>query len=210
MSLSDSDQQRLTAALDQLETERRRREDEKVAAGEAVRVPLLPVIWREDEDIDAAIERLKAREIEKLRAAGETREVLFEPPDFSAIVTGVPRNGEFGKWKYETFRAYPDRYATTRTVIPRNEIDDTPAPVPLEWKRVQTQFSPPDERSCGIVVEGARAVAGNQLHVRDHEGRTWVTPLNGDPDVQARKLLREKFGKHQAFNQPIHYPPRYH
>ena len=35
--------------------------------------------------------------------------------------------------------------------------------------------------------------------------------LNGDPDVQARRLLREKYGQNHAFNAPIHYPPRsYH
>jgi hypothetical protein len=84
-------------------------------------------------------------------------------------------------------------------------------PAPLEWKPIQTQVSPSDERSCGIVIEGARAVCGSQLHVRDHEGRTWMIALNGDPDVQARKLLREKFGKHHAFYQPINYPTgRYH
>jgi hypothetical protein len=32
-----------------------------------------------------------------------------------------------------------------------------------------------------------------------------------NPEILARRLLREKFGKHHAFNQPIHYPPRsYH
>jgi hypothetical protein len=30
-------------------------------------------------------------------------------------------------------------------------------------------------------------------------------------EAAARRLLREKFGKHHAFNQPIHYPSRsYH
>jgi hypothetical protein len=206
---NESDAQRLAAALEQLEIERRRREDEKVAAGEAVRVPLQPVVEREDEDIDTAIERLKAREIEKLRANGETREIVFEKPDYSVIVTGVPRHGEYGKRKPELLEAqYPSRY---ETVQPREEAPPPSKPASLEWKRVQTQFSPPDERSCGIIVEGARAIAGNQLHVRDHAGQTWVIPLNGDPDVQARRLLREKFAKNHAFNAPIHYPPRsYH
>jgi hypothetical protein len=70
-----------------------------------------------------------------------------------------------------------------------------------------------DERSCGLVIEGAYAVCGDQLHVRDHEGKSWTVALKpGDnPEILARKLLREKFGKHHAFNQPIHYPPRsYH
>jgi hypothetical protein len=76
-------------------------------------------------------------------------------------------------------------------------------PAPLEWKPIETQVSPPDERSCGIVVEGAHAVCGDQLHVRDHEGKSWRVALKpGDnPDILARKLLREKFGKHHAFNQ---------
>jgi hypothetical protein len=84
---------------------------------------------------------------------------------------------------------------------------------PLEWTPIQTQVGPPDERSCGIVIEGPYAVRGDQFHVRDHEGRSWTVALKpGDnPEILARKLLREKFGKHHAFSQPIHYPPRsYH
>jgi hypothetical protein len=59
-----------------------------------------------------------------------------------------------------------------------------------------------------IVIEGTYAVCGDQLHVRDHEGRSWTVVLKpGDnAEILARKLLREKFGKHHAFNQPIHYP----
>jgi hypothetical protein len=81
----------------------------------------------------------------------------------------------------------------------------------LEELRTPTAIGcPPDERSCGIVIEGAYALCGDQLHVRDHEGRSWTVALKpGDnPEILARKLLREKFGKHHAFNQPIHYPPR--
>jgi hypothetical protein len=207
---NESDAQRLAAALEQLEIERRRREDERVAAGEAIRVPLIPVVGCVEEDIDAVIASLRAHEIERLRANGEKRDIIFEESD--VIVTGVPRpKGGSGKWKDETFQAFPNRYATARTVAPRNDIDTpAPAPAPLEWTKVQTQFSPPDERSCGIIIEGARAVAENQLHVRDHAGQTWTIPLNGDPDVQARRLLREKFGK-SSFNAPIHYLPRsYH
>jgi hypothetical protein len=63
------------------------------------------------------------------------------------------------------------------------------------------------ERSCGIIIEGARAIDGNQLHVRDHEGRIWTVPLGpgDDPEVAARRLLREKFAKHHAFYQTINY-----
>jgi hypothetical protein len=208
---NESDAQRLAAALEQLEIERLRRADERVASGEAIRVPAPVAVAREGEDIDTAIQRLRARKIEELRAAGEKREIVFEESDISVIWTGVPRHGEFGKWKHELFEAFPDRYAMTTTTPPRKEAPAPSEPASLQWESIQTQFSPPDERSCGIIIEGARAVAGNQLHVRDHAGQTWVIPLNGDPDVQARRLLREKYGKNHAFNAPIHYPPRsYH
>jgi endonuclease YncB( thermonuclease family) len=61
-----------------------------------------------------------------------------------------------------------------------------------------------------MVIEGARAVDGDQLHVRDHEGRTWTIAFKpgDDPEVGARRLLREKFGKHHAFYQTIYYPVR--
>ena len=122
---NESDAQRLAAALEQLEIERRRREDERVAAGEAIRVPLIPVVGCLEEDIDAVIAGLKAHEIERLRANGEKREIIFE--ESPVIVTGVPRpKGGPGKWKDETFKAFPDRYVTT-TAPPRKE-----APAPSE------------------------------------------------------------------------------
>jgi hypothetical protein len=65
----------------------------------------------------------------------------------------------------------------------------------------------------GIDCDRLLRECGDQLHVRDHEGRSWTVALKpGDnAEMLARKLLREKFGKHHAFNQPIHYPPRsYH
>jgi hypothetical protein len=66
----------------------------------------------------------------------------------------------------------------------------------------------PDERSCGVIIEGSCAIRASQLHVRDHEGREWTVPLAPDdnPEIRARKLLREKFGKHTAFYSPIKYP----
>ncbi len=215
--LTDAEKQKLAAALEQLETERRRREDEKIAAGEAIRVPFAPVVGCPGEDIDAVIERLKAREIEKLRANGETREILFEePPECSVIVTGVPRNGEFTKWKQESFGAeYPSRYATTRTVPPRKDAHTCPdAPAALVWTRFLTTIAAPkDERDCGIVAEARYTVDGKMLHVEDQQGRIFSQEIRPGDNVEhaARRLLREKFGKHHAFNAPIHYPPRsYH
>jgi hypothetical protein len=52
--LTDAERQKLAAALEQLESERRRREDEKIAAGTAVRLPLR-VILHPGEDKDSAL-----------------------------------------------------------------------------------------------------------------------------------------------------------
>jgi hypothetical protein len=44
-----------TAAIERLEAEKRRRQDEKVAKGEAVRVQFIPPVVRPDEVADAVI-----------------------------------------------------------------------------------------------------------------------------------------------------------
>jgi hypothetical protein len=91
--LTDSEKQKFAAALEQLQEEKRRRIDEKIAKGEAIRVPFLVVIGTPQE-ADAAIENGKARKLAELREAGETREVYFEPVmGLEAIITGVPRTG---------------------------------------------------------------------------------------------------------------------
>ena len=95
------------------------------------------------------------------------------------IVTGVPRSPDYcarGHLIGSDDAGAVDQKILPKVPPPRNDYGTKVAPAepaPLEWTKVQTQVSPPDERSCGIIIEGARAVAGNQLHVRDHEGRTW-------------------------------------
>jgi hypothetical protein len=213
---NDAERQKLAAALEQLEIEKRAREDARIEAGGAVRVPLVAVVPA-GVDHDKALEEMKAHKIAALRADGDTREVLFEEP--FVIETGVPRPETPPDWqpppmsdKDPAHSVHADR----RAAAIEAETKPPPAPVAepeLEWKRVQTQVSPPDERSCGVIIEGSCAVRGSQLHVRDHSGREWTVPLapSDNPEIRARKLLREKFGKHHAFNAPIHYPPRsYH
>ena len=84
----------------ELEEEKQRRIDEKIAKGEAIRVPFeairVPflVVVGTPEEADAAIENGKARKLAEVREAGETREVYFEPVmGVEAIITGVPRAG---------------------------------------------------------------------------------------------------------------------
>jgi len=95
--LTDPETQKLQAALEQLESERQRRIDERIEKGEVVRV--LPVVVGLHDGSEAA----KAAEVAKSQAAGETREVHFGQPmldadgreidRLAAIITGVPRVG---------------------------------------------------------------------------------------------------------------------
>src|ERR1700757_621319 len=115
MSRAPTDPEKLAAAIQQLEAERRRREDERIAAGTAIREPLLVVVPPDAEETDKLIEETKAARLAALRAQGDGREILFREPEL--LLTGVPRSDDFGKWKYEHFEPqYPSRYAASSTV----------------------------------------------------------------------------------------------
>jgi hypothetical protein len=83
----------IAAAIAKLEAEKQSPIEDKIAKGEAVRVPSIVV------GSPASANAEKARRLAELRAAGETREVIFgfKPADGSdareVIVTGVPRAG---------------------------------------------------------------------------------------------------------------------
>lgn len=81
------DDEVITKAIDRLRTEKQRRIAEKIEKGLAVRVPPLVVGYPE------AIDAVRAREVTRLRAAGETREIIFGDDEIEVIVTGVPRRG---------------------------------------------------------------------------------------------------------------------
>jgi hypothetical protein len=80
------DPEKLAIALSQLEAERERRIEAKVAEDKAIREPLIVVLGG-PEDIDAKVEGARAARLAKLR--GEKREVVF---DTQVIITGVPRS----------------------------------------------------------------------------------------------------------------------
>jgi hypothetical protein len=65
----------------------------------------------------------------------------------------------------------------------------------------------------GVIAEGWFSVVGGELRVEDWRGRMFAHPIAPGDDVAAlaRKALREKFGQHHSFDQPINYPRRsYH
>jgi hypothetical protein len=174
---------KLRAALETLKAERNRRTTEKLESGELqVKVIGCPDAHESaaNEDPDAPITR---------------------------IVTGVPRNGEFGNWKHEPVLAqYPDRYAATPARAPRPPAKR--ATVASEWKPFHVTVTPPSERDMGMIIEARYAIAGGELRL-DFQGRIYAERLgpNDDPLVVARRLLRQKYGRHDEFFGRINYPP---
>ena len=88
--MDDIDHNKLDAALERLEAERERRLAEKIEAGEIIEVPLC-VVAGSQAGACAQVEQAKADKLAELRAAGETREVVF---DVTTVATGVCRHGE--------------------------------------------------------------------------------------------------------------------
>jgi hypothetical protein len=70
----------------------------------------------------------------------------------------------------------------------------------------------PSEKSCGTVVEGTWTIQGDVIKVRDLEGRLFTERIAPGDNAEhvARKLLREKHGKHSSFYGPIRYARSYH
>ena len=204
------DPNKLEQAIEQLEAERERRIQAKLEAGEAVRG--IPAVVGGAEDIG----ELPSRD-------SEGREIVFGADDITHIITGVPRAGRDDKYiaaigsaiergEYEAPNkplAYQPPVETSKTPAPSKP---TPQPErPPEPRRIVAQVREClDNDDAGEIVEGFYDVKGGILYVWDAQNNS---PLGNQPikpgdniEFMARKLLREKSGKHSSFYQPIRYP----
>jgi hypothetical protein len=201
------------AAIERLEAEKQRRRDEKIAKGEAVLAPLCVVLGvASDEEVTAEIEAVKAREVVRLREAGERREIIFEEP--LVLITGVPGCDESldvepAAKEHETCRV-DDFGARRRVSEALNAVDkpmpNSPAPVsaeepePLEGHRypIWVQVAAPTDTDPGSVIEGTYTLAeGGVLRVYDVDGNPIGTehlPPDANAAAVARRVLREKKG----------------
>jgi hypothetical protein len=205
----DPERQKVLAALEQLESEKRAREDEKIAAGAARRVPLIAVV-RAGGDPDKAIEEQKALQVAAARADGFTGEILFE--EALTIHTGVPRHGITPPdWRPGPMSEKDPSHPAHRREAKAKAAAAPPAPAPkatpIEWKPVRVTASPPSERDMGLVIDAKYYIANGEL-VLDLAGRLYATPIApGDQELAvARRLLRQKYG-HNEFYGRINYPP---
>jgi hypothetical protein len=207
------------AALEQLEAEKRRRIDEKIAKGEAIRAESPFIVGVPDLDLDYTAVRRDA----------DGREIYPAEP-FAVIVTGVPRPGrddkcvaqfEYAKQDPEAVRQHEKeaaaRVAAFHEGAKSHEPEYKPPPMSkpeelpeLEWRGVWVQVKgpDPDRNFPGEIAEARYAVLNNVLYVEDAQGRRLgVQELTAEEDAGAvaRGIARKKLGGEKFFA-AIAYP----
>jgi hypothetical protein len=202
----DAPTDKLRAALEHLEAVQAQRLAERIELGELVSVPLF-IVAASEAEARAKIEETKADKLEELRAAGETREVVF---DVTTIATGVARPGEATgpAWKPTA----PPYLPRSSSVAPPNEeevIREAPAPVIETYVQVQTRQCHGDG-DAGEISEGWYSIDGRVVTVTDANGKyvgSRAMIAGEDARVVAKQLLREKKQpESENFNRPLSYP----
>jgi hypothetical protein len=223
------DPDKLAAALERLEAERDRRLNERLEKGEAVRAPVIVV--GAEVSIDAAHNRM----IDRLRAAGEKREIVcpqYETQEdgelreaIDVIITGVPRAGR-----------EPDNYTPPPSVEPpapyssiydrrspptagrqarvdhvvddvKPPIERTEPPTAPEGKRIWAQTAQPSQANPGgSIAEGSYRVEGALLTVEDLRGNLLGrAAVKPGDDVEAMARKILREKKVNDFYRPIYH-----
>jgi hypothetical protein len=212
MPLTDKE----AAALARLEAEKKRRIEDKIQSGAAIRVPL-PIIAGASESVDV-VKACKLK-LEQLRRNGEAREVFF---DAAVIITGVPRflrEPENYKPPISSEPPAPSIFdrrsapgapsfavSEPQARTPDKQIGRAESPV---VHHVRVTVRPPTENDPGAIVEGQYRIVNGNLEVTDLQGRSLGTQsinAGDDAEAAARAVLRKKRGR--GFNDPIVYPRR--
>jgi hypothetical protein len=208
------DPNKLEQAIEQLEAERERRILAKLDAGEAVRGSPIVV---------GGLESIAAWKQPSHDSGG--REIVFGPDDVAYIITGVPRadrDPEYcARLERESKRA--DYETPNKPPLYQAPVEKAPPPLPKpapqperppepRYIRAEVRERTNDPADAGEIVEGYFDVKDGIVFVWDAHDRR---PLGNQPikpgdnvEAVARKLLREKSGKHSSFNRPIRYPNR--
>jgi hypothetical protein len=207
--MDDIDHNKLDAALERLEAERERRLAEKIDAGEIIEVPLW-VVAGSQAGACAQVEQAKADKLAELRAAGETREVVFE---VTTVATGVCKHGEATEtkpWKPTAppFLPRPQRDEVVDVV--EDEVREAPAPVIETYVQVQVRQCQDDD-DPGQIAEGWYSIDNGQVIVTNATGKyvgSHALLKGEDARMVAKRLLREKAPEGESFNRRLDYPMR--
>jgi len=152
----------------------------------------------------------------------EGREIVFDSEAVAYIITGVPRSdrdpGFCARLQRESEREdydIPNKPPAYQPPVETTKIPPPSKPAPQPERPPQPRRIVVQTRECldnddaGEIVEGYYDVRGGILYVWDAQnnspiGQQRINP-GDDPAVAARKILREKSGKHSSFYQPIWY-----
>jgi len=201
------------AALELIEAEKQRRIDLKMASGEAIWGPPLILVSRVPDKETLPDGENAAVVVERDDATG--REVYRE---VIRIVTGVPRrerdsDGAAALAQPRTndkmlrfVRSEPAE--PPRAPLPRPTIPEFPTEEVRRSICCTVRLPKPEKGDPGQIMEGSYSLSDGVLRVYDEDGRMLVTSTlkPGDDAVHAaRKILREKHGRHGAFYDPIPY-----
>jgi hypothetical protein len=221
----DTESKTVLAAIERLEAEKRRRIDERIEKGLAIREELV-LVCAGPEDAATPPESIKAAEVRK---DSEGREIIYDP--ISIMYTGVPRPGRDDKYfeRLNRERAKPEevrqreKEAAAARGIDFHEGSKSheykPPPLPprapetpaeLEWRGIIVQVRGPDhERNDpGEIAEARYAVLNSVLYVEDAQGRrlgVHELEIGENAAAVARGIVRKKLGGNQ-FYRPIAYP----
>jgi hypothetical protein len=188
------------ATLERLEAERQARIQAKIDAGKAVRDRFPIVVGIRDPKRDHAAVYLDADGVEH-----------HPPKDCSLIITGVPRLGRDDGLEVPTSSATPSWVVETKPVERKAPPLPQPSPeLPVEGPRhsIRCTVRPPNPETNdpGQLIEGAYSLSETTLRVYDNEARLLTTDRlqpGDDAAHAARRILKERHGKHSAFHDPI-------
>jgi hypothetical protein len=199
--MGDIDHNKALAALEQLETEKERRLQAKIDSGELV-VQTVTVVCGRDEDAEAAT----ARALANLPTSTSDGRAVHH--DLQVIVTGVPRDPDFGQWGPQAQTASSERAAH-----PFEEPAGSGAAILSALSQptptyVRVIIRNGDDGDPGQIAEAYYTIEDGLLVLRDADDKhiTSRALLKGDdPAVLAKSLLREAEAP-KDFNRPISYP----
>ncbi len=196
--MDDIDRAKALAALEQLEAEQARRLQAKIDSGEVVSVQTTVVVGP-----DESIEDAKARALARHPVSDDGRAVHHE---FFFVVTGVPRDPDFGQWGPQAQTAspsgpdHPDEEPAARGP----PISCAPPTYIFTTTRQATKDGDPGQIAEALwSVDEEGCVALTNREGRHIGGRALLK--DEDPAAVARALLREA-EEPKDFQRPIHYP----
>jgi hypothetical protein len=202
-----TDPAKLRAALEHLEAVQAQRLAERIEAGEIISVALSVVVGTASQ-LATAVEAAKTDKLKELRAAGETREIVF---DVTMVVTGVCKHGEATgePWKPVSSPYLPGPARRDEVVEDEAAREEPRPPIIETYVQVQVRQCQDDD-DPGEIAEGWFSINDGVVTVTDVQGREigGRAMLSGeDARVVAKQLLREKKQpESESFNRRLNYP----